>query len=253
MREKAMQLQQATWQEVERYLQTSTGIIMPIGSAEQHGPNGMIGTDAICPEVIARGLGEAAGAMVAPTISVGIAQHHLGFAGSMCLRPSTLIALMRDYIVSLSRHGFDRFFFLNGHGGNIATVHAAFAEVHSEVSMLTREAARPIRCTLSNWWDSKGVQKISKELYGDDEGQHATCSEVSVTQFAYPDMIKNANFEGRAPAYSGIHDADDYRRRYPDGRIGSLPSLSTPEAGKRLYDASINDLKDTYRTFMTED
>ena len=245
-----MQLHLATWQEVERYLEGSTGIVIPIGSTEQHGPNGLIGTDAICPEVIGRGLGEAASAMVAPTISVGIAQHHLAFAGSMCVRPSTLIALMRDWVVSLARHGFDRFYFLNGHGGNIATANAAFAEIHSDVSMLVRSADRPIRCKLANWWDGKGVQGLSKELYGDDEGSHATCSEVSVTQYAYPEAIKRVNFEGRAPAYTGIHDADDYRRRYPDGRIGSLPSLSSPEHGKRLYDAAVADLTADYCAFL---
>ena len=180
-----MQLHLSTWQEVERYLEGSTGIVIPIGSTEQHGPNGLIGTDAICPEVIGRSLGEAVPAMVGPTISVGIAQHHLGFAGSMCLRPSTLIALVRDYVVSLSRHGFDRFFFLNGHGGNLATVGAAFAEIHSEVSMLTRQAPRPLRCKLANWWDGKGVKELQAELYGEDEGQHATCSEVSVTQYGH--------------------------------------------------------------------
>jgi creatinine amidohydrolase len=49
-----MQLQLQTWEEVEAYLQTSRGIILPIGSTEQHGPIGLIGTDAICAEVIAR-------------------------------------------------------------------------------------------------------------------------------------------------------------------------------------------------------
>ena len=87
-----MLLQHQTWQEVETYLTRSNGIILPIGSTEQHGPNGLIGTDAICAEVIARGVGEAADAMVGPTIGVGIAVHHMGFAGSMTVRPSTLIA-----------------------------------------------------------------------------------------------------------------------------------------------------------------
>ena len=67
-----MLLQHQTWQEVETYLTRSPGIILPIGSTEQHGPNGLIGTDAICAEVIARGVGEAtAKAVVASIVAAG--------------------------------------------------------------------------------------------------------------------------------------------------------------------------------------
>ncbi|MBM3480604.1 MAG: creatininase family protein, partial [Alphaproteobacteria bacterium] len=126
-----MLLHLSTWAEIERYLKANRGIVMPIGSTEQHGPNGLIGTDAITAEVVARGIGEATGAVVAPTISVGMAQHHLAFKGSMALRPTTLIAVIRDYVESLAVHGFDRFFFVNGHGGNVATTTAAFSEIYS--------------------------------------------------------------------------------------------------------------------------
>ena len=55
-----MNLHTAAWPEVEAYLKRSKGIVIPIGSMEQHGPNGLIGTDAICPEVIAREAGDEA-------------------------------------------------------------------------------------------------------------------------------------------------------------------------------------------------
>ena len=153
-----MQLQLSTWQEVEAYLKTSTAVIIPIGSTEQHGPNGFVGTDALCPEVLAKGVGEETGALVAPTIAVGMAQHHLGFPGSITLRPSTLMAVVQDQVNSLARHGFDRFYFLNGHGGNVATVTAAFSEVYAESSLGQAGHNRPpLRCKLRNWWEAPGV------------------------------------------------------------------------------------------------
>jgi creatinine amidohydrolase len=247
-----MQLQLATWPEVEAYLKGSTGIIIPIGSTEQHGPSGLIGTDAICPEVIAKGIGQATGALIAPTISVGMAQHHMAFTGSMTLRPSTLIAVIRDTVEGLMRHGFDRFMFLNGHGGNIATVRAAFSEIHAEISLAKAGNAPTLHLVLKNWWDTPKVRALSKELFGDKEGDHATCSEVSLTQWAYPDFIKPITFEGTAPGNSGFGDAQDYRRRYPDGRIGSDPSLARPEHGGRLFDAAVADIAEEWRELLAE-
>ena len=73
-----MQLQLQTWTEAISHLRSNRGIILPIRSTEQHGPIGLIGTDAICVESIARGAGDAIGASVAPKIAVGTARHHLG-------------------------------------------------------------------------------------------------------------------------------------------------------------------------------
>jgi creatinine amidohydrolase len=251
-----MQLQLCTWQEVERYLEGSTGIIIPIGSTEQHGPTGFIGTDALCPELIARGVGEHVGAMVAPTIATGMAQHHLGFAGSVTLRPSTLMAVVQDTVNSLARHGFDRFFFLNGHGGNMATVSAAFSEIYAESSLGTAGQNRPsLRCRLQNWWDCEAVKKISERRFGEAEGSHATASEISLTYYGYPEnaaRVGGAELTPRRAPKGTFYDADDYRRRYPDGRIGSDPSLASAEIGKELFEAAVGAIVAKYQDFLAD-
>jgi creatinine amidohydrolase len=194
-----MQLQLATWPEVEAYLARSRAIILPIGSTEQHGPNGMIGTDALTADASARAVGDATGGLVAPVIAVGMAQHHMAFAGSMTLRPSTLIAVVRDHVVSLVRHGFERFFFINGHGGNIATVTAAFSEVYAEASLGQAANRASVKCVLRNWWENQQVKSLSRELFGNAEGGHATPSEVSVTWFLHPEHTKPMTLDPRRP------------------------------------------------------
>jgi creatinine amidohydrolase len=248
-----MQLQLSTWQEVEGYLADSTGVIVPIGSTEQHGPTGLIGTDTICAEVIARRVGEAVDAMVAPAIAVGMAEHHMAFPGTVTYRPSTLVRVICDYVLSLARHGFQRVLFVNGHGGNIATVNAAFYETYGAAEARAGANGRDLRCRLLNWWMGEPVRKLCRELYGERNGSHAAASEISVTQFAYPDAIKRAALDPPLAPSGGFYGPEDFRRRFPDGRIGSDPSLAAPEHGERLIAAAVEHIAAEYRDFMAAD
>ncbi|MCA9672061.1 MAG: creatininase family protein [Myxococcales bacterium] len=237
-----MLLHLSTWPEVERYLEQRRQIIIPIGSTEQHGPTGVIGTDCICPETIAVRAEQKCGVMVAPTFNVGVAQHHLAFAGTITLRPSTMAAVISDWVSSLARHGFETIYFLNGHGGNVAPAQAAFAEIHAERSLgeapqtRDKELALLLRC----WWDLPGVVELRQELYGKAEGSHATPAEIAVTQHAYAAAIRDASTltPEIAPSGSALVDAETYRARFPDGRIGSNPALARPEDGQRLVEAA---------------
>ncbi|MGK7941847.1 MAG: creatininase family protein [Crocosphaera sp.] len=248
-----MLLHLMTWPEVEAYLETSQGIIIPIGSTEQHGPTGLIGTDAISAEAIAKGVGETTQSLVGPTINVGMALHHTAFPGSMSLRPSTLIQVIVDYLTSLTQAGFTRYFFINGHGGNIAPLKAAFSESYYHLSHLHIPQANQVRCQVGNWFMCRSVYQRAKELYGDQEGSHATPSEVAVTQFIYPDSIKNAPLSSDVNSGHPIYGAADFRSHYPDGRMGSNPALATPEHGEELYKLAVEELSGSYLKFLQAD
>ncbi len=116
-----------------------TTVVVGVGSTEQHGPHLPTMTDArIGDEVahrVARRLGRA---LQARTISVGLSEHHLAFAGTLSFKPGTLRAIILDYVDSLVRHGFTRIVFLPSHGGNFATVQKAIEEAresHPEVEI----------------------------------------------------------------------------------------------------------------------
>jgi creatinine amidohydrolase len=253
-----MLLQFATSPEIEAYLGRSRGVIIPVGSTEQHGKGGFIGTDALCAEHIAHGVGDKANALVAPTIAVGMAQFNLAFPGTITTRPSTLMALAEDYVLSLSRQGFTHFYFLNGHGGNIAPLRAAFQEVHAAQS-LGRVDLRPVRCRLRSWWEGPTVNALRQRMFGAWEGFHVTPSEVAITQHAYPGRLKPIDWGAPKPlpnsplvepAGDNHYDADEHRQRYPDGRIGSDPAMATAAAGAELAAAAIGDFAADYQSFV---
>jgi creatinine amidohydrolase len=200
---------------------------------------------------VAHGVGEATQAIVAPTINVGMALHHTAFPGTISLRPSTMIQLIKDYVTCLTRAGFTKFFFINGHGGNIATLKAAFAETYAHICDLNIPHAQQVQCVVGNWFMCGSVYQLAKELYGNQEGSHATPSEVAVTQYVYPEAIKQVPLSPEVASGHRIYGAADFRQRYPDGRMGSNPALATSEHGKQFYDLAVKELSNNYLEFLS--
>lgn len=256
-----MRLAHSTWKEIEAYLVTSRGVVIPVGSTEQHGPLGLIGTDALTAEAVAHGLGERSGALVGPTLALGVAQFNLGFPGTVSLRASTLMALIEDYVLSLARQGFERFYFINGHGGNIAPARAAFQDIYARWSLGERSGAAP-RCRLRSWWEYPEADRLRRELYGAGEGMHATPSEIALTLHAHPGSARDAAAPTPAPlsaAFLRDHggdnhwDAATHRAAFPDGRVGSNSALARGEHGRALLAAAIDGACADYAAFLSGD
>ena len=247
-----MRLDLATWPEVEAYLGRSRGIVIPTGSTEQHGPMGLIGTDAICAERVALGAADLAGALVAPTLAYAPAPFNMSFPGTISLSEELFEKLVIEIVGSLQEHGFRRFYFVNGHGANLAPLRRVDAALPGR---------RDSRIRVRSWWDFGPVNALRRAYYGDWEGMHATPSEVAITQATHRTVAPGEAAsppERLPPGYVERHAGDrhgppgDHRRRFPDGRVGSHSALATPEHGAALVETAATAVAEDYARFMSE-
>jgi creatinine amidohydrolase len=116
-----MRVHDCNWMMIEEYLKRDDRVVVPIGSTEQHGYLSL-GTDAILAERVSVEAAEPLGVPVMPGLPFGLAPYFAAFPGSMTLRASTYVALIRDMLDSLVTQGFRRIAIVNGHGGNIPAV-----------------------------------------------------------------------------------------------------------------------------------
>jgi creatinine amidohydrolase len=226
-----MRLDHATWPEVAKYLETHPGIFLPTGSTEQHGPMGLIGTDALCAQKIARRAAKAASAYVAPTLAYTPAPFNTAFPGTISISEDLFEALALEVFQGLHAQGFTRIYVLNGHGANLGPLKRAASSLD------------PNAVKIRSWWDYAPVNSLRQQLYQDWEGMHATPSEVAITQatvrIVEPGPAQSPP-ERLSPDYIAAHAGDrhgppdQHRADFPDGRVGSHSALARPEHGREL-------------------
>ena len=112
-----MRVFDSNWMQIADYLERDDRIVLPIGSTEQHAYLSL-GTDALLAERVSVEAAEPLGVPVLPVLPFGMAPYFTEYPGSMSLRISTYIEVMRDLLDGLASQGFRRIAVVNGHGGN---------------------------------------------------------------------------------------------------------------------------------------
>jgi creatinine amidohydrolase len=233
-----MLLENMSYVEVEAYLQEKDTVLVPIGSVEQHSPYGLIGTDFITAEAVAREAGKRMYILVAPTLPYGMSQHHMAFKGSITLSPVTYINVIKEIVISFLSHGFKRIVFINGHGGNINPVKTAFDQLKYENYSGIFE--------IISWYQLDEVKALIEDIFGEKEGHHATPSEISITKYLRADEFKTKpQTEKTLEKVETFWPLNKYEMKkvFPDGRMESASWLANEKYGKIILEEAVRSLE----------
>ena len=123
----------------------------------------------------------------------------------------------------------------------------AFSKYYTEFS-LSDGSQRPARNHFRNWWDGPRIREYRNTHFAGVEGSHATPTEVALTYHFYPEKVDNTPLNPEVAPWGRFYDSADYRKKFPDGRIGSNPALATAEVGKKIYESAIKDFAEALQS-----
>jgi creatinine amidohydrolase len=174
-------IQELTWQDVDEYLKHDDTVILPIGSTEQHGPAGPLGVDTYAAIALAEDAAKRAGVLVTPPLWFGDSPHHLGFPGTISLKPTTLMLVVKDIVHTLYQNGMRRFILLNGHKGtNLSALTLAARD-------LLEYELKDIRISLT---DPLFLCTNAGEVKGNVAEHHAGVLEISHVMYKFPGLVR---------------------------------------------------------------
>lgn len=235
-----------TWLEVRDAIAAGSGVILPIGAIEQHGPHLPICVDALCAEQMALELAERTAMLVAPPLAYGYRSRPGSgggqtFPATTSLRGTTLMANVEDILKELIRSGFKKIILLNWHVENQNFIYeAAFLvtehlkEKDSGVKILIYESA---------------ISELSPEtmdfVFGDQFPgwaiEHASICETSIMLHKFPHLVHFDRAVDDRAEYYPAYDLLPIPQRLvaPSGTLWKA-TLATAEKGERIWQECLN-------------
>lgn len=192
-----MTISAMNWSQVESYLARDDRAVLPLGSTEQHAGLSL-SVDSILSERVATEAAATLGVPVFPAQPYGITPYFLAYPGSVSLRVSTYLALVRDVLDSLHRQGFRRILLVNGHGGNAPA--GALA-----IEWMADHPGTAVK--FHNWWNAP--KTLAKVQETDPVASHASWME----NFPWTRLPGIVQPEARKP----MVDFDRMRVMAPEG------------------------------------
>lgn len=231
-----MRFHEMTFPELRQVPRDRSVVVAPIAACEQHSLHLPTFTDTILVTGVAEGLERRMPneVLLLPTQWMGASSHHLRFGATLSAEVDTHIDMLCDLLVPLLEDGYQRVLLLNGHGGNIDTMHVALRRIQPRFRERILSAA--------SYWDL-----AEKELAALAEGPrktmgHACEYETSMVMALRPELVRKAEIRDDPlkddPTLRGLFLADDMWQRTDHGAAG-FPERASAEKGRACLEAAI--------------
>lgn len=225
-----------------RALSTEAIAVVPLGATEQHGRQLPAATDTMIATHLAERavalLPEEVHVVLCPAVPYGFSEHHVPFGATISLDNDTYIRTLTSIGRSLSRSGFKRLIFLNGHGGNVAPGSAA-------ADRLVTELGLDLAVSVLSYWeciDESALASLPMPAPG-----HAGRFEASLISALRPELVRALPADG-GPAVDdasrplNVSDRMSGTTRFPqmwqasDG-VTDIVWTPDPELGSELLES----------------
>ena len=202
-----------SWVDYERRVQSGAVVFLPIGATEQHGPHLPLGTDALLASAISEDVAREIDGIVAPALSYGYkSQPKCGggqhFCGTTSVDGATLIAMVRDAVREFHRHGVKRLVLVIGHYEN-----QWFVTEGIELAMRDIGANAGLEVMRLEHWEFVKSATLDKIFPGRFSGHRAgTCRgyrNFDDAALSPTDGFSGQDPESRARGVSGLRHVSD--------------------------------------------
>jgi len=181
----------AKWEEltapnfVKAVSQSGKVCIIPLGIIEKHGPHMPLGTDLIDVRAQVLNAVKEEYAVVFPEYYMGQINEARHQPGVLAYSPDLVWKMLQETCNEISRNGFEKIIFVNGHGGNNDLVKyfcmSQLSEKRNYAIYLFQPKTDPN--------EHKKVEELMKKL-PPSTGEHAGAQETSYMMAVRPDLVK---------------------------------------------------------------
>jgi creatinine amidohydrolase len=225
-----------TFPELRRVPRDTTVVVAPVAACEQHSHHLATFTDTVLVTGVAEGVERRLPEQVLllPTLWLGASAHHLRFGATLSAEVDTHITILCDLLTPLLEDGYKRLLVLNGHGGNIDTMHVALRRLQPRY--------RDRHLAAASYWEL-----AERELAALAEGPrksmgHACEFETSMMLALRPDLVRRGEVRDDPPrddaVLRGLFLADDMRQRTDHGAVG-YPERASADKGRACLDTAV--------------
>ena len=150
--------------------------------------------------------------LVAPSMNIGISEHHMRHIGTLTALPGSWLSVLFDTIRSMHDAGFTNILVLNGHGGNIAPCQGMWGQFLQRLE---------INLHFKSYWDFISPAEAEPYLETNRFPGHAQEFETAFAMAAFSENVRHA----------AMQDQEDKE-----------PLYATAENGKALIELAVNNV-----------